>query len=433
MSALVEPGAGTARSAIDAGGLFALPGIVDAHVHFNDPGRAEWEGWEHGSRAAAAGGTTTVIDMPLNSLPPVLDGASFDRKRAAGERGSLVDFALWGGLIGADPVALAELAARGAVGCKAFLCDSGVPEFPALDEAALVPAFRAAAAAGLLVAVHAEDDALVTEATGRVRREGRRDPAAWAASRPPEAEVRAVTRACDAARAAGARLHVVHLSAAEALGAIGRARDAGTDVSVETCPQYLVFDETDVAQAGPLLKCAPPIRDAANRELLWTALLGGRIDLVASDHSPCPAADKDRGRDNIFAAWGGVAGAQSLLPALLTEARRRSDGLDLAAVLGFVTWRLAAKPAQRFGLWPRKGTLAVGSDADVTLVDAERLWTLDVADVQTRSGRSPYAGRDFQGAVVRTIVRGTTVYADGAFPAAPGYGRFVPYVAGAVA
>lgn len=426
MSALVEPGAGGARAEIDAGGLHAMPGIVDAHVHFNDPGRTEWEGWEQGSRAAAAGGTTTVIDMPLNSLPPVLDGASFDRKRAAGERGSIVDFALWGGLTGTDPAPLAELAARGAVGCKAFLCDSGVPEFAALDDAALVPAFRAAAAAGLLVAVHAEDEALVAAATARVRGEGRRDPAAWVASRPAQAEVRAVTRACDAARAAGARLHVVHLSAAEALGALGLARDAGTDVSVETCPQYLVFDDTDVAREGPLLKCAPPIRDAANRELLWGALLGGRIDLVASDHSPCPAADKERGRDDIFAAWGGVSGAQSLLPALLTEARRRGDRLDLRAVLGFLAWRLAAIPARRFGLWPRKGTLAVGSDADITLLDAERVWTLDAGDVQTRSGRTPYAGRAFHGAVVRTIVRGTTVYVEGRFPTAPGHGRFIP-------
>lgn len=430
VSALVEPGAGTARTDIDARGLFALPGIVDAHVHFNDPGRTEWEGWEHGSRAAAAGGTTTVIDMPLNSLPPVLDGASFDLKRAAGERASLVDFALWGGLTGADPAPLAELAARGAVGCKAFLCESGVPEFPALDDAALVPALRAAAAAGMLVAVHAEDDALVAAATERVRGEGQRDPAAWVASRPVAAEVRAVTRACAAARAAGARLHVVHLSAAEALGAIGVARDAGVDVSVETCPHYLVFDDTDVACEGPLLKCAPPIRDAANRELLWGALLAGRIDLVASDHSPCPAADKERGRDDIFAAWGGVSGAQSLLPALLTEARRRSDELDLRAVLGFLSWRLATRPAQRFGLWPRKGTLAVGSDADVTLLDAERIWTLAAADVQTRSGRTPYAGREFRGAVVRTIVRGTTVYLDGAFPAAAVRGHFVPSVVG---
>ncbi|HEV2249959.1 MAG TPA: amidohydrolase family protein, partial [Candidatus Limnocylindria bacterium] len=205
VSAFVEPGASSADEEIDATGLFALPGIVDAHVHFNDPGRAEWEGWASGSRAAAAGGVTTVIDMPLNSLPPVLDGASFDRKREAGERDSIVDFALWGGLVGADRAPLRELAGRGAVGVKAFLCDSGVPEFPALAAADLEPAMRAAAAAGLLVAVHAEDEAIIRTATATVRDGGRRDPAAWTASRPALAEIRAATTACAAARKAGAR------------------------------------------------------------------------------------------------------------------------------------------------------------------------------------------------------------------------------------
>ncbi|MEK7285266.1 MAG: amidohydrolase family protein, partial [Chloroflexota bacterium] len=181
VAALVEPGASGAADEIDARGLIALPGVVDAHVHFNDPGRAEWEGWEHGSRAAAAGGVTTVLDMPLNSLPPTIDGDAFDAKRRAGERGSLVDFGLWGGLVGTDPAPLRELAARGAVGCKAFLCDSGVPEFPSLADDDLVPAMRAAAEAGLLVAVHAEDDGIVREATERVRAAGRADPSAWVA------------------------------------------------------------------------------------------------------------------------------------------------------------------------------------------------------------------------------------------------------------
>ena len=426
VAALVEPGASGAADEIDARGLIALPGVVDAHVHFNDPGRAEWEGWEHGSRAAAAGGVTTVLDMPLNSLPPTIDGDAFDAKRQAGERGSLVDFGLWGGLVGTDPAPLRELAARGAVGCKAFLCDSGVPEFPSLADDDLVPAMRAATEAGLLVAVHAEDDGIVREATERVRAAGRADPSAWVASRPALAEVRGVARACAAARDAGARVHIVHLSAAEALGAIGLARGTGVDVSVETCPHYLVFDDVDVADAGPLLKCAPPIRDAANRDALWRAVSEGRIDLVASDHSPCPVALKLRGRDDIFAAWGGIAGVQSLLPAFLTEAMRRASGrLDVRRIAGFVAWRLAAKPAQRFGLWPRKGRIAAGSDADIVLVDPEREWTLDRADVRTRSGATPYAGRRFTGAVVRTIVRGTTVFADGEFPAAPGFGRLV--------
>ena len=426
VSALVEPGASDADSEIDARGLFAIPGIVDAHVHFNDPGRADWEGWSHGSRAAAAGGVTTVIDMPLNSLPPVVDGAAFDLKRAAGERSSIVDFALWGGLVGTDPRPLRELAERGAVGVKAFLCESGVPEFPALPDLDLRPAISAAAGAGLLVALHAEDDSLVRDATARVRAMGRTDRGAWLASRPPLAEVRAVARACDAAAGTGARVHIVHLSAADALGAIGAARAAGTDISVETCAHYLVFDDADVLVQGPLLKCAPPIRERANREALWDAVLHGRIDLITSDHSPCPAAAKTRGDEDVFAAWGGVSGVQSLLPAVFTEALRRAQGApDPRAVAGFIAWRLAARPAERFGLSPRKGRIAAGADADIALFDPAREWTLGASAVQTRSGLTPYAGRPCTGAVVRTLVRGTTVYLDGEFPAPPGHGRFV--------
>jgi allantoinase len=413
VAALVEPGASAARETIDARGLLALPGVVDAHVHFNEPGRTEWEGWRSGSAAAAAGGTTTVIDMPLNSLPPVLDGASFDAKREAAERASLVDFALWGGLVGTAEAPLRELARRGAVGCKAFLCDSGVPEFPALGDDDLVPALRAATSAGLMVALHAEDAGMVREATDRIRGSGQHEPLAWASSRPALAEARAIARACAAAKATNARVHVVHLSAALALGAIGVARGDGVDVSVETCPHYLVFDEEDVARQGPSLKCAPPIRDRPNADALWEGASSGRIDLIASDHSPCPPSLKARGIEDIFDAWGGIAGAQSLLHATFTEASRRAEEvLDVRRVAGFVAWRLAVKPAQRFGLWPRKGRIAAGSDADVVLFDPDQVWTYEATDSRTR-GVDPYAGRTFRGRVRRTIVRGRTVYEDG--------------------
>jgi allantoinase len=423
VSALVEPGAAEADEEIDATGLLALPGMVDAHVHFNDPGRTEWEGWASGSRAAAAGGTTTVLDMPLNSLPPVLDGASFDEKRETAERDSVVDFGLWGGLVDANEARLRELAERGAVGVKAFLCDSGVPEFPAVADDQLADALRAATAAGLLVALHCEDDALVNEATARVRAAGRRDRGAWIESRPPLVEVRAVARACAAAREAGARIHVVHLSAAEALGAIGAARDSGVDVSVETCPHYLLFGEDHVAHVGPSLKCAPPIRDWRNRHLLWRALLGGRIDLIASDHSPCTPALK--ASDDIFAAWGGVAGAQSLLASVFGTVGEHSDvALDYRKVAGFVVWRMSARPAQRFGLWPRKGRIAPGSDADIVLFDPEAEWRLE-RDMSFTRGVDPYIGRTFRGRVLRTLVRGRTVYKDGAIVTDPPRGRFI--------
>jgi allantoinase len=424
ISALVEPGASAANREIDARGLLALPGMVDAHVHFNEPGRTDWEGWARGSAAAAAGGTTTVLDMPLNSVPPVLNGASFDVKKDAAEKASIVDFGLWGGLVDADPGSLRELNERGAVGVKAFLCDSGVPEFPALHEQDLVPALRAAAEAGLLVALHCEDDALVREATARVRGEETHDAAAWPLSRPPLVEIRAVARACAAAREAGARIHIVHLSAVEALGAVGAARDMGTDVSVETCPHYLTFDEDDLARQGAPLKCAPPIRDARNRDGLWRALLDGKIDFVASDHSPCPPDLKESA--DMFAAWGGVAGAQSLLPAVFAGALARAGAtLDVRKVAGFVVWRLAARPAKRFGLWPRKGAIAPGSDADVVLFDPDREWTLDEEGSRTR-GVDPYIGRSFRGKVVRTLVGGRTVYNERETVTNPARGRFIP-------
>ncbi|TMC43918.1 MAG: allantoinase AllB [Chloroflexi bacterium] len=424
ISALVEAGAASAQREIDARGLLALPGVVDAHVHFNEPGREDWEGWSSGSRAAAAGGTTTVLDMPLNSIPPVLDGTSFDMKKAAAENGSIVDFGLWGGLVDADPGSLRELGERGAVGVKAFLCDSGVAEFPALQEQDLVPALRAAAQAGLVVALHCEDDALVREATARVRGEERHDAAAWVRSRPPLVEVRAVAAACAAAREAGARIHIVHVSAMEALGAIGAARDMGTDVTAETCPHYLTFDQDDLARQGAALKCAPPIRDARNRAGLWRALMQGKIDFVASDHSPCPADLKESA--DMFAAWGGIAGAQSLLSAVFSGVATHAEGtLDVRKVAGFVVWRLAARPAKRFGLWPRKGAIAQGSDADIVLFDPEREWKLDGEGSRTR-GIDPYVGRSFRGKVVRTLVGGRTVYNERETVTNPARGRFIP-------
>jgi allantoinase len=424
ITALVEPGASGAHREIDARGLLALPGVVDAHVHFNEPGRTDWEGWASGSRAAAAGGTTTVLDMPLNSIPPVLDGDSFDQKKSAAESASIVDFGLWGGLVDADPASLRELTERGAVGVKAFLCDSGVAEFPALHEEDLVPALRAAAEAGLVVALHCEDEALVREATGRVRGEGRHDAAAWPLSRPPLVEIRAVAAACAAAREAGARIHVVHLSAMEALGAVGAARDMGTDVTVETCPHYLTFDDGDLARQGAALKCAPPIRDRRNRDGLWRALLDGKIDFVASDHSPCSADLKSP--TDMFTAWGGIAGAQSLLSAVFSGASARAgDSFDVRKVAGFVVWRLSARPAKRFGLWPRKGAIAPGSDADVVLFDPDREWPFGEEDSRTR-GVDPYVGRSFRGKVVRTLVGGRTVYNERETVTNPARGRFIP-------
>ena len=282
-------GEGSAPREIDARGLVVFPGVVDAHVHCNEPGRTEWEGFAAATRGAAMGGTTTICDMPLNSLPPTIDGASFDAKRDALEQSAVVDVALWGGLVDAEARRLAELRDRGAVGVKAFMSDPGVPEYPRLDDPTLRAGMLAAVRLGLLVAVHAEDERITRERAEALRRLERTDADAWLRSRPVEAEVQAVHIACALARATGARLHLLHLSSLEALRIAGRMREEGADVTAETCPHYLLFDADDVRATGPLLKSAPPIRERDERETLWSSVADGTLDLVASVHSPSSA------------------------------------------------------------------------------------------------------------------------------------------------
>ena len=426
IAGLVAPGAGEARDEIDARGMVVLPGVVDAHVHVNEPGRADWEGWLAATRGAAAGGTTTIADMPLNSIPPTLDADAFDAKYDVASESAVVDFALWGGLVDADVAKLRELAECGVVGVKAFMCPSGVDEFLHLADGALAVALHAAAAAKLLVAVHCEDEATVAVTTAHVQRAGRHDRRAWLDSRPAEAERVAIEQLAIAAKAANAKVHVVHASSQMALAAIDRRQDA--DLTAETCPHYLTFTATDVDRVGPALKCAPPIR-TDEIERLWRDVvsprdpLRPRIDFIASDHSPCTASLKTKGDDDIFAAWGGVSGVQSLLPTMLTEGVH-ARGLSLPAVAQLV----ATRPAKRLGLWPRKGEIRAGGDADLVLVDLDRDWTLTQDALETRSGISPYVGRRFKGRIARTLVRGRTVYVDGKVTGAPGDGWFVQRV-----
>jgi len=402
----VQPGlAETGREEIDARGLLVLPGVIDVHVHCNEPGRTDWEGFWHASRALAAGGGTLLFDMPLNAVPPVIDRASFEEKRRAAEAHALVDFALWGGLVPGNLRALPELAEAGVVGFKAFMADSGVPEFPAVDDWTLLEGMRIARELGLPVAVHAENGVLVRRLAEEAQKAGRVGASDYARSRPVVAEVEAIQRALCFAAETGCALHLVHVSSARGVAVAAEARRQGIDVSVETCPHYLVFSEDDLERLGTVAKCAPPLRSVADREQLWEALATRTIDLVASDHSPAPPELK--AAPDFFAAWGGIAGIQVTLLALLTEGVV-TRGLPLP----LVAWLLAERPAERFRLGKR-GRIAVGYVADLTLVEPNVWWVLEATELRSRHRVSPYVGRRFCGRVRRTLVRGRTVFRDG--------------------
>jgi allantoinase len=410
---------GDAAETLDASGLHVFPGVVDAHVHCNEPGRTDWEGFAHATAALAAGGATTFVDMPLNASPPTIDGASFDLKLAAAERASAIDFALWGGLVPGDVDRLDELAGRGAVGFKAFMCPTGVDDFVMADDDTLQAGMERAARLGLPVAVHAEDPELTARLAAEAVASRRTTLRDYLRSRPVVAELRAIGRALELAEETGCSLHVVHVSSAAGVRLVTEARAKGVDVTCETCPHYLALDEEDAVAIGMDAKCSPPIREREEVEALWRSLLHGDVDLVGSDHSPSPAELK-QGED-AFAAWGGIAGAQTLLRVLLTEGPQR--GLTLADVA-----RLAADvPARRFRL-AGKGSLEPGADADLTLVDLGAEGPLTEAELLSRHRSSPFLGRSLRGRVVRTIARGSTVCLDGVMVAVP-RGRLVRPVA----
>jgi allantoinase len=420
VAAILEPGARGVQAArrIDARGKLVLPGLVDAHVHFNEPGRTHWEGYATGSAAAAAGGITTFLDMPLNNDPPTLDAASLDVKVRAVADQSVVDYGLWGGIVPGNLDRLAELQAGGVVAAKAFMCHSGLDGYPGVDDAALYGALVRGARLGLIVGLHAESDGLTTALGQAAQAAGRREARAWADSRPPFTEVEPVRRALYLAGQTGASIHFVHVSTPAAVQEVAAAKAAGVCATLETCPHYLALDEDDLARLGPYGKCAPPLRPRALVEALWQAVLAGQVDLIASDHSPCPPADKDRGQDDIWRAWGGLHGVQTLLPVLLTEGvHARKMPLPLLVRL------TSAAPARRYGLYPQKGALLIGSDADAAIVDPDASWTLDASMLKTRWPISPFLGRQLRGRVETTIVRGTVIHQDGEIVVEPGFGR----------
>lgn len=399
-----------AAEEIDAHGLTVFPGLIDVHVHFNEPGRTGWEGAATGSSALAAGGGTVFFDMPLNSSPCTVGAREFHAKRDALAQSSVTDFALWGGIVPGNRGALAELAECGVIGFKAFMADSGLPEFPRSDDRTLYEAMREAGRLGLPVAVHAENNELV-QAPGRGT--GVRD---YLESRPVLAEVEAIQRAALLAGEAGAKLHIVHVSSGRGVAAALEARARGVDISIETCAHYLYFTDEDMLRIGAVAKCAPPLREAKERDRLRAAVRSGDVDMVGSDHSPAPFEMK---RDeNFFRVWGGIAGVQSTLAVLLDD-----GGLEAGQIAALT----AANPARRFGI-EKKGRIAAGYDADLTLVDLGASHTVTRESLFQRHGLSPFVGCTFRGAVRRTILRGETIFEGGRI-LRQGGGRMIEHAA----
>lgn len=377
------------------GDVVLLPGLVDTHVHVNDPGRAEWEGFETATRAAAAGGVTTIVDMPLNSLPPTVDVASLEVKRKAAQGRVHVDVGFWGGAVPGNGGELRALHDAGVFGFKCFLPHSGVDEFAPLGEAELEAGLRELARFDAMMIVHAEDPGVLADAP---EAEGVRY-AGFLRSRPREAENRAVARVIDLARRTGARTHILHLSSSDTLPMLAEARAEGVAVTVETCPHYLCFAAEEIPDGATQFKCCPPIREADNRERLWQGLRDGVIDCVVSDHSPCPPGLKRFGTGDFGAAWGGISGLQLGLPALWTQARRR--GFTLADV---VPW-MAERPAAVAGL-SAKGKIEPGFDADFCVFAPDEEFTVDAASLRHRHPVTAYHGLRLSGVVRGTWLRG---------------------------
>lgn len=396
------------REVIDASGLVVLPGAVDLHVHFNEPGRTHWEGWGPGSRAAAAGGVTTVVEMPLNCLPPVTTVDALQAKVAAARGQSLVDYALWGGLITDNLEHLPALARSGVIGFKAFMSHSSTEEFTHVEDGVLFEGLQRLRDLRHFLAVHAESDTITRDRTRRLQAQGRRDRRAWGEARPPLAELEAIHRALFLSREAGCRLHIVHMSLPEGAEMISAARAAGQPVTVETCGHYLALTDDDLLRLGPVAKCAPPLRDAARQQGLWDALQRGQIDCITSDHSPCPTEDKARGDGDIWAAWGGITAIQTLVPLILTEGvHRRAMPLEQLPAL------MATNPAKIAGLWPRKGEIRIGADADLLLIDLDRAWLVEEPWLYSRHRHSPFIGKEMTGWITRVLLRGRTIALDG--------------------
>lgn len=407
---------------IDATGKFVVPGALDVHTHFKEPSDTPLEGFYTGSLGAIAGGVTSVVEMP-QATPPSSEGAHIREKRRVGEAESIVDFALWGAAINQDLDKISEMVDEGIVAVKSFMAGSS-PGFPRATDATLLDVFRLLADQSIPYGLHAENDDLLQAGIARMQAQGRKDVLAHAESRPPIVEVEAIRRALFFAEETGGWAYIVHCSTTGGVQAVREARERGVRVSLETCPQYLALDEEDLRRLGPFGRCAPAIRKQDEVEGVWRGVADGTVDVIASDHCGYTVESKEAGFDDIWRAPLGLSGIQTMCPTVLDEMLHRRN-LDLGAFVRLT----AANPARLFSLYPRKGTLQVGADADVAIYDPDQVWTVRGSEMLHRNKWTPFEGRQVRGRVVRTIRRGRTVYRFDGEPhvlGERGTGRFLP-------
>ncbi len=389
---------------IDVASDVVMPGLCDTHVHMNEPGRTEWEGIETATRAAAAGGITTLVDMPLNSIPPTTTVEALQLKRALAKKTAFVDYGFWGGVISGNKQELEPLIEKGILGFKAFMIDSGVPEFPMASEKVIRESLPILAKYGVPLLVHAELESPVQMKNSSVRSYSN-----YLASRPQKWEVDAIRLMIQLAEEYGAHVHIVHLSAAEALSEIEKAKAKKILISAETCPHYLTLKSEEISDGATHFKCAPPIRENDNREKLWEGLNRGTINFIVSDHSPCTPQLKKMELGNFKEAWGGIAGLQFSLPVIWTEMVSRGLTLEYLSNL------MAQSTTQFLKIKGKSGKIEVGMDADLVVWDPEALFTFNESQIYHRHKVTPYLGKKLQGIVKKTFVRGQCVYDLGKF------------------
>jgi allantoinase len=391
---------------IDAKNLIVLPGAIDLHVHFSEPGRAHWEGWKHGSRAAALGGVTTVVEMPLNAIPATTTVSALEQKLIAAKQ-SIVDYALWGGLVDNNLSELEALSKTGVIGFKAFMVDTKDDTFRFVGHDLLREGMKVLAKQNRLLALHCEDNELTWKNTHDLQAKRRTDRRAWAEARTVEVELTAVQTALELAWETGCALHIVHVSSPETVALIQMAKKRGQRVTLETCPHYLTLTDDELVTLGPIAKCAPPLRDKPRQEQLWQHLLRGEIDCIASDHSPCPTEDKEKGNDNIWQAWGGITGIQTTLPLMISEGVHKR-GMSLVQLAQL----MSTTPAKISGLYPHKGELCIGADADIVLIDINQSWQVEQSWLASKHQHSPFVDWEIKGKVLNVLRRGEVIVRD---------------------